>query len=1310
MCTSLPRLDYFSAATPIRILLPLIMSLLTSNFALFAEIHELTLDSQFKNLLQETYPLREYGIQEPRFVTKLPDERILLVTKTGFSYVFTGIGWKKTNIKLPAIPSALFTDSKGKMWLGGEGFFGTLDPDFEFHDLSKELFGKEVDSALPVLWIFETGDWIHFANHSSFFQINQKTGERRTLHFEGMFDVYRWMWDGKLYLGTKTNVQVWENDHFEKLIDWPHEHRAYVGWRDSGNYYFLNTTHLTDLYVYNENGKHIETIENNLLKTRGARHQMTSNELIMFTRSGILRISHDGTCQGYYAPWYHKKMNKDDMVDAFYFGGDDLWILTETVLFRLNLNTNAVELDVETGFNISGGWDIETFENSIYVTSQQGFRRWNPSTAEFEFMDENTPDFESGNILKLHDKLVLSTWVRLGYYQKGTYRKLNRDGAYSTFAYDENDQTFWVVKDDGIVQLNENLKILHKIDSNERITSIALYEGEIWATTQDGRLLISEDKYRSALIENPDFQEEINNQKHQSKCLYQLNGRLFLLTEQALWERRNDKFAPVDIPLQEGWNWAVPQWANQDATAVLIQEHSELEGRKIGLLELEEGEGPVSWSPVFVPHRKNRGGLRRVKYLPEIEGRVVAIITNSTVELVDIDSFLEEPAIPSSPSIVSPIEEFTTSYPPPSGITYNYSPGTPLTVKLFCKEQSFMNPVTYFGRLTGEEDWTSNKEGIFSYYGIQRGTKVFEGYVVDAFGNPSGKIYQTIHINPPWYLRNITIVGYVVAIILLIILAVRLQTARLRRQALELEAKIDEKTADLQRANQAKSIFVSNVSHEIRNPLNGLLGLAQTLQVGDIIDEQILRRFKRPSLYLYRFLSNVLDFSKFESGGIRFSDNIFDPSELIDSIESMFSGDFSDRNITFVGDYRFKDQPLVVSSQEAIEIVLVNLVGNAVKYTPEGGMIRLAMLNEEGLLKLSVSDTGVGIGQEDLDRIFLPYERGSHSPLFAGEKGAGIGLSLVYKTVNQMGGSTNVSSEPGNGSVFTCTVPVADPEVEHQQYSLDEVRLKGKYLIVEDLEYNLKFFEDLLKNWGAEVLGTEFGEEAVKIASSNKLDAIFVDYDLPDIDGVEVTRRIRNLAQHRTTPIFGLSAYTDQEYIQNGLRVGMNNYLFKPLNHTKLVECLNRELPENLMFSEKANTPYTTTRPTLNRIRGAFAENTHQNSSHVSEYLETLDELVSELKMSDLCSDHFNSKLHQLEGHCSFINHQKSAKFWKQLNELSRAGERMKLLGKMEKIETIVLSVHQEVAALGALDQDYEQLTTIARSKHPLPTDFRFEQ
>jgi len=1244
------------------------------------------LDHYFPSVLQEVYPLREYGIQDVHTMGQLPDGRVFVVANKGNVYQFNGKSWTPWEKQLPKGTIKTFTDSTGRIWVGGEGFFGFLDEQMDFQPFSDVYFQGKMDSSLSILWFYETGDWIHFASNKTIYHFNRSDQTCKSTHFEGMFDAYHWKWDGQLYLGTIDQIQVWKDGQFDHVMNWNQKHRAFTGWKYQGRSYYLNATHL---YVYDESGNLVETIKDELMRMRGASHVVTENGLYIFTLQGILKMHFDGKCEGFYTPWFHQKITRSSAFEPTYFGGNDVWFLNNTAIFRVNLDSAVKEIGVENGYPVTGFWDVINYRDQIYFSSIQGFQRWNPESSHFEFPDEQTPDFETSTIWEAFDKLYICALSELGIFD-GNYHISISDGNYYHFAYADEPETFWVIVDTGIRKLNQNCEIVKDIKFPLNAVSIAEWKGSVWISTVDGRL------YRI----NPDFPEsplelsselvKTNGSKPAQICILEKNQRLFFLTDKHLIERTENQFILHDIPLETDWKWDIPILNSQYHDIFLIQRHPEYAGCKIGELHLDDDK--VIWEPKLVPLRSETGSARKIKTVQGIDGSIVAVVSQAMVELIDLDRFPTEAPPVKSPEIVRSISELSLENFDISNDWYRYRKNTPLVVQIFSKESSLENPIRYFGRLKGSEDWKESNTGIFEYYSIQRGPQIFQGYAMDAFGNKSLIVEHTVKIIPPWYLTDFSLILYFILFVLTVYVSVRIQTHRLKKRATELQLRVDEQTQELIQANRAKSIFVSNVSHEIRNPLNGLLGLSQTLKVGDVVNESTLERLQRPSLYLYRFLTNVLDFSKFESGGIRFSEQVFDPDELLTSIETMFSGDFRKRRLSFVADYRFTNGKFVVSSQEAIEMILVNLVGNAVKYTPESGNIRLAMNKENGNLKFVVSDTGIGISEADIQRIFEPYQQGSTPPLIAGEKGSGIGLSLVSRALNQLGGEIHVSSIVGEGSSFFVKLPVKEPEQQPTPHRIGKVTLKGRVLVVEDLEYNLKIFKDMLEDWGAQVDGAPDGKTALELASNHTYDLIFVDYDLPDINGLEVTTNLRTRSEYTNTPIIGLSAYTNQEFIQSGLKSGMNHYLFKPLNPGKLVECIE-QLNPGLIDYTTISGEVTAQRSSLSRFKKTgdiIAVPSCENP--VEDYLNVFSGLIEQLNLSDIGSPHFNTTLHQLAGHSRMINHETSIQYWKKLMQLSKTGERATLLNEMDSMESVIQNIYSEVNGLIQLEADFKLL------------------
>ena len=477
-------------------------------------LQAVSLDDLFPSVIQETFPLRDYGIKEPNSICQLPDGRVFLITNSGECFLFDGIEWEMIPTQLPDGSVMSIVDSKGQMWIGGQGFFGSVTDNFVYHDLSNQYFSKEIDTALPILALYETGSWIHFANNTTLYHFNRETLECKTTQFEGMFDAYHWLWNGKLHLGTKDKIQIWNEDHFEIKMDWPHKYRAFAGWKHDGKSYYINATHL---YVYDQNEQLIDTIKDDLMNMRGAKHLITDHHLLVITQGGIIKMHRDGTCEGYYTPWFHQKITLSETLEQAYFGGSDVWLMTDTAIFRINLDSSIKELGVETGYNITGAWDMEVYKDLLYATSKQGFRRWNASLTDFEFSDDNSPDFESNNIFEADGKLFISTWVELGSFENDTYTYVHSDGSYSIFAPSKLPNTFWVVKDSGLLRMNSELEILDELPIPEAITSFAEFNNEIWITTLDGRLLRNQDFSRAEfkdithLLSNPEQAEKKNS-------------------------------------------------------------------------------------------------------------------------------------------------------------------------------------------------------------------------------------------------------------------------------------------------------------------------------------------------------------------------------------------------------------------------------------------------------------------------------------------------------------------------------------------------------------------------------------------------------------------------------------------------------------------------------------------------------------------------------------------------------------------------------------------------------------------------------
>ena len=411
----------------------------------------------------------------------------------------------------------------------------------------------------------------------------------------------------------------------------------------------------------------------------------------------------------------------------------------------------------------------------------------------------------------------------------------------------------------------------------------------------------------------------------------------------------------------------------------------------------------------------------------------------------------------------------------------------------------------------------------------------------------------------------------------------------------------------------ARTEFLSNMSHEIRTPLNGIIGLNHLME-RHIDDAEAMReyvgRLGKAAQYLLSLVNDILDVSKLQAGKVELVSEPFDLNALIDNVCSMQRGPMADRGIRFELS-RAVRRPRLLGDEVRLSQVLMNILSNAVKFTPEGGCITVKVneavyaSGETALLTVSVADTGCGMTKEFADHIFDAFtqERNRNSD---SQKGTGLGMSISHLLVTQMGGSITVESEPGRGSCFTIvvTLPTVPEEGEPKEARIstalrgqvpageegpraaESLRAAGaagesaqgaedargaetargdqaavEILVAEDNELNADILSSILAEEGFSITVAENGEEAVRLFSESPeghFAAILMDAQMPVMDGYEAARAIRNLrrADAKAVRIFACTASTFTEDRNRALESGMDDFLGKPLNVTVMLEKL----------------------------------------------------------------------------------------------------------------------------------------------------------
>ena len=398
----------------------------------------------------------------------------------------------------------------------------------------------------------------------------------------------------------------------------------------------------------------------------------------------------------------------------------------------------------------------------------------------------------------------------------------------------------------------------------------------------------------------------------------------------------------------------------------------------------------------------------------------------------------------------------------------------------------------------------------------------------------------------------------------------------LLKKAKAAEARARESQTQAENANAAKSAFLFNMSHDIRTPMNALLGYNQLMKK-ELTDPKLLhyqRAVEQSGNLLLAIINNVLDMARIESGRVELDESYARIDQTVDEIKSVFEPQADQKGLNLIFETQVEHQHVLCDITKTKQI-LVNLISNAVKYTPAGGTVMVAIqeipCEQENSVKIQIEvrDTGIGMSKEFLPTLFDSFSRERNTTV-GKVAGTGLGMAIVKKYVDLMGGSIDVKSELGKGTVFTLILTQKDADKNYYGQKSEktdaadmEISLRGKHiLLAEDNELNAEIAIAILEETGIMIDRVEDGIQCVKQIEqmpAGTYDLILMDIQMPRMDGYKATQEIRNIPDKDKAciPIIAMTANAFEEDKRDAIAAGMNGHIAKPIQVDKLLSILS---------------------------------------------------------------------------------------------------------------------------------------------------------